>query len=823
MKNAAPAQDDLASAHLVSQPPSRPVTVALIGNPNTGKTTLFNALTGLRMRVGNYPGVTVETKKGQMTCPDPRAGASGLSGRSFALVDLPGTYSLAPRSPDEMLAVDLLLGQQAGEPRPDVVVSLVDASNLERNLYLTTQVLELGVPVVVALNMIDVAEAHGIKIDSERLSANLGVPVVPVQANKGRGLDRLRQVVAETASLPNAERGTRSAELTTSSAFRAPRSAPGRVPFPEAFEREVQGLHKALGDDVPLYLVERLLLDVGGYTESRFVSRHPSLATLLPAARRRLADAGCLVPAVEARARYGWIRTATTGCVERPRQRKAAWTDRLDRILTHRLWGSLVFLLLMFVVFQSIFTGTQPLMDWIKAGKDALARLLTRGLPPGPFTSLLTRGVLEGVGSVLVFVPQIVTLFGFIAILEDCGYMARAAFLMDKIMSRCGLSGKSFIPLLSSVACAVPGIMATRVIENRRDRLATILVAPLMSCSARLPVYALLIGAFLSPAAGYSWWVPGLTLFCMYLIGLVVAPLVALLLKRTLLRGETPAFVMEMPMYKWPSWRTVLRRMTDSGWMFVRRAGTLILATMIVIWALLYFPCWDAQGHSYDERIAALNATVETQRDELESLPQDESDDPEEKAAAGPPARRPLVLDEQRRRELRAVVDPVDDEVNRLQQEWRSQSLLGRAGKVIEPVVRPLGWDWRIGMAALASFPAREVMVGALGIIYNQGEGDSGDARYTRNLARAMKAQTWDGTPEGRKIFTAPVALSVMVFFALCCQCASTLAVIKRETNSWRWPAFTFVYMTVLAYLGALTVYQVGSLFGGSVVGWLGG
>jgi ferrous iron transport protein B len=818
MKNAVTSRDDPSPCDLVTLSPSHPVTVALIGNPNTGKTTLFNALTGLRMRVGNYPGVTVETKKGQMTC----------QGHVFNLVDLPGTYSLAPRSPDEMLAVDLLLGQQPGEQRPDVVISLVDASNLERNLYLTTQVLELGVPVVVALNMIDVAEAHGIKIDAGRLSANLGVPVVPIQANKGRGLDRLRQVVAETASRHQPRHKPEAPA----------KGPPPRVAFPEVFEREVGALGKELGDEVPVYLVERLLLDVGGYTESRLLPRHPALAALLPAARGRLADAGCRGPAAEARARYGWIRTATTGCLERPKERKVTWTDRLDRVLTHKLWGSLIFLLLMFVVFQSIFTGTQPLMDWIKSGKDALARLLTRNLPAGPLTSLLTRGVLEGVGSVLVFLPQIVTLFGFIAVLEDCGYMARAAFLMDKIMSRCGLSGKSFIPLLSSVACAVPGIMATRVIENRRDRLATILVAPLMSCSARLPVYALLIGAFLSPnrpgvasadQPGYSWWVPGLTLFCLYLIGLVVAPLVALLLKRTLLRGETPAFVMEMPMYKWPSWRTVLRRMTDSGWMFVRRAGTLILATMIVIWAMLYFPHWDGQGQSYDERIAALNGKVQAQRDELEKLEQgvaaqrDELDDLKEKGDAASPAEQQrrqeleeeLAPVEEKMKPLREVVDPVDDEVNRLQQEWRGQSLLGRAGKVIEPVVRPLGWDWRIGMAALASFPAREVMVGALGIIYNQGEGDSGDARYTKNLAKAMKAETWDGTPEGRKIFTAPVALSVMVFFALCCQCASTLAVIRRETNSWRWPAFTFVYMTVLAYLGALLVYQVGSVFGG--------
>jgi ferrous iron transport protein B len=385
-------------------------------------------------------------------------------------------------------------------------------------------------------------------------------------------------------------------------------------------------------------------------------------------------------------------------------------------------------------------------------------------MAPGPLRSLLADGVVKGVGSVLVFLPQILILFGFIAVLEDCGYMSRAAFLMDKLMARCGLSGKSFIPLLSSVACAVPGIMAARVIENRRDRFATILVAPLMSCSARLPVYLLLIGAFLSPARGFAWWVPGVTLFAMYAIGLVVAPLVALGLKRTLLRGETPVFVMEMPLYKWPSLRGVVQRMTGAGWMFLRRAGTLILATMILVWALLYFPDTDAQGQSYDSRLAALKE-ANTAEAEAQS--------------------------------------------NDLQRQWRSQSILGTVGRAIEPAVRPLGWDWRIGMAALASFPAREVMVGTLGIIFNQGEVDPAKIREAglsgeTELSQALRQEA---------VFSVPTALSVMVFFALCCQCASTLVVIRRETRSRRWPIFTFVYMTVLAYIGAFVVYQVGSWF----------
>jgi len=736
------------------------LTVALLGNPNTGKTTLFNALAGMRQRVGNYPGVTVETKKGQMS----------VNGQAFQLIDLPGTYSLAARSPDEMVAVDLVLGQQAGEPRPDVVLTIVDASNLDRNLYLTTQALELGVPVVVALNMIDVAESQGIQIDATELTRRLGVPVVPIQANKRRGLDVLRQTLAATAGAkPPAK----------------------QAPFPEAFEREVTGLHKTLGGEMPPFLVRRLLLDVGGYTEQRLTRGNgANLRADVQAARHRLSDAQCGVPGVEARARYGWIRQLTTGCVERPKHRPTTWTDHLDRLLTHKFWGTLVFLALMFLVFESIFAWAQPVMDLIGGGIDWLGDQLTLLLPPGPLTSLLVEGILKGVGAVIVFLPQIVILFGFLAVLEDCGYMARAAFLMDKLMARCGLSGKSFIPMLSSVACAVPGIMATRVIENRRDRLATILVAPLMSCSARLPVYILLIGTFLT--VGRPWWVPGLTMFAMYAIGLIVAPLVALALKRTLLRGETPVFVMEMPLYKVPSLRTVLRRMIDSGWAFLRRAGTLILASMILVWGLMYFPRAESTGENFDVHLARLQQELNTVR--------------EEAAAA----------DEEKATTYQNQIDAQQTKIDELRGEWKRQSILGRMGRGIEPAVKPLGWDWKIGMAALASFPAREVVVGTLGIIYNRGKTDSKEIRDAPDVAgtelgKALQDAPWDDDPS-RKVFTVPTALSIMVFFALCCQCASTLAVIRRETRSWRWPVFTFVYMTVLAYVGALVVYQVGSL-----------
>jgi ferrous iron transport protein B len=728
------------SAGTATLSPRMRLTAALVGNPNTGKTTLFNALSGLNQRVGNYPGVTVETKKGRMNC----------AGQAFDLIDLPGTYSLAPRSPDEMVAVDVILGAQKGEARPDVVVCIVDASNLDRNLYLTTQALELGVPIVVALNMIDVATHQGIRIDVEKLSQQLGVPVVPIQANRGKGLDKLRETIAAVCA----------------TAVTAVAQTP---PFPEAFEREALTLQENLSDTPP-YLVRRLLLDVGGYTEQRLIGQYGErIKSQVQEARARLMTAGCPVPAVEARARYSWIHKITASCLQRPKERHVTWTDRLDRVLTHKIWGTLIFLVLMFLVFQSIYSIARWPMKWIGSGQDMLADL-AGFLPAGMLRSLLADGIIKGVGSVLVFLPQILILFAFIALLEDCGYMARAAFLMDKLMSRCGLSGKSFIPMLSSVACAVPGIMATRVIENRRDRFVTILVAPLMSCSARLPVYILMIAAFFpvrdaEHPDGFGWYVPGLVMFGMYMIGLVVAPPVAWLLKRTLLRGETPMFVMEMPLYKRPSLKAVLRRMVESGWAFVYRAGTLILASMILVWALLYFPSKD-----YEERLDQAQQTAKAE----------ERTDDEKQAA--------------------------QLETRRLTAEWKEQSLLGRLGHAIEPAVRPLGWDWRLGVAALASFPAREVVVGTLGMLYQVGPIDADDIRDSADLDKH------DLTNAIRQSNLKPAsALSLMVFFALCCQCASTLAVIKRETKSWRWPVFTFTYMTVLAYLGALLVYQIGS------------
>src|SRR5215212_6549193 len=564
---------------------TKTIRVALVGNPNTGKSTLFTALAGVRQRVGNYPGVTVEKKTGTL-----RHGH-----QHFELIDLPGTYSLAPRSPDEMVTVDVLLGRRDNAAPPDAVLCIVDASNLERNLFLASQVLSLGLPTIVALNMVDVARDREIEIDKDVLAKRLGVPVIAVQANRRVGIERL------TSSL---------AEVTNSTIV------PRENPFPAEFQRHASEfadwLNTKSPQPVPQFLVERLLLDGDGYLEGELLNGNAVEGLQkLQAARESLAAAGLPVPAVEAMARYDWVGRVLQGVSRRPNDHRPTTTDRIDAVLTHKVWGTLIFVAAMALLFSSIFVLAVPLMDLIDGAKVSLGKFVTNVLPEGALQSLVVDGIIGGVGAVVIFLPQILILFFFIAVLEDCGYMARAAFLMDRLMAGVGLSGKSFIPLLSSFACAVPGIMATRVIENRRDRLATILIAPLMSCSARLPVYILLIGAFLTD--GYPWWVPGLVMFAMYALGLVLAPLVAWALKSTLLRGPTPILVMEMPAYKLPSAGVVGRRVLDSGWAFLRRAGTVILASMVLVWALLNFPAGD-----YPERVAALTAQAEQQPERAE-------------------------------------------------------------------------------------------------------------------------------------------------------------------------------------------------------------
>ncbi len=735
-------------------------SIVLIGNPNTGKSTLFTTLCGVRQRTGNYPGVTVEKKLGRCS----------LGGDLVTLIDLPGTYSLAPRSPDEAIAVDVLLGRQAEVPDPDLILCIVDASNLERNLYLVSQLLELEKPVVVALNMMDVASAAGTKIDVAALADRLGVPVIPLVASLGTGVDLLREELA--------------------SSLAAPRSLPSPRPFPELFydvlERFSRDFAASSGSEPSRFLLERLLLDQGGYLEQGWAeAQHPGIREKLEQAREELAAGGMPVPAVEAMSRYGWVGGVLEGVLERASTDQPSWSDRIDHVLTHRVAGTLIFALMMVVVFQAIFSWATPLADGIDWSVSWVGEQVEASLPAGPFSSLLVDGVIAGVGAVLVFLPQIAILFFFLAILEDCGYMARAAFLMDRLMAVVGLNGKAFIPLLSSFACAVPGIMATRVIESRRDRLTTILIAPLMSCSARLPVYVLLTAAFIPNTGLLGGWVglQAATIASMYFLGIIVAMTAAWLLRRYLFPGETPPLVMELPPYKWPSRKVVALRVVERAGAFLRRAGTMILAVTVLVWAAASYPrspgALEAVAQRYDRQIEQLQV-----------------------------ARASAELGEQEKRVIATAIEGLErSREAEIQATILRGSVLGRVGQVIEPVVRPLGWDWRIGCAVVASFPAREVVIGAMGVIYRLGEEQD---EHSPTLKTALREATWEGTD--RRVFNIPVALSLMVFFALCAQCAATLAVIRRETNNWRWAAFAFSYMTVLAYIGAWLTYRVGML-----------
>ncbi|MCC6547822.1 ferrous iron transport protein B [Candidatus Sumerlaeota bacterium] len=720
--------------------------VVLCGNPNTGKTTVFNALTGFRAHTGNYAGVTVERKSGPLR--------GSTSQHPVEIIDLPGAYSLAARSADEMVAVEVLLGFREDEPRPDLALIVVDASNLERNLFLATQVIESGVPCAIVLNMMDAAHANSIVIDQKLLSQRLGVPVFPAVASRGEGFDTIRQFLTD----PNG----------------APPPPPVVVPFPAAFESAAESARKAILDagaraeDTPPLLIRRALLESRGMAEELLAKRcGESARHALTTARVTLHDAGVKLPALEAHVRYDFIRNLLDGAAQRPQSRRETHSDRIDRILIHKVWGTAIFALLMLLVFQAIYSWSAPFMDMIDGTFGWLGGLIEASMPAGPLQSFLVNGVISGVGGVIVFLPQILFLFLFISLLEDCGYMARAAFLMDRLLNGCGLSGRSFIPMLSSFACAIPGIMATRTIEDRRDRFTTILIAPLMSCSARLPVYTLLIGAFIPSRRLFGVVnVQGLTLFAMYCVGFVVAIPVALILKKTFFRGATPALLLELPPYRRPSLKTVFWRLVDRAGAFLKRAGTIIFAVSVLIWAATYYPHPESIRSETEARFQT----------ELSSAVNDD-----EKAT---------------------IQDEVDKAVSGA---YLRQSFLGRAGIAIEPFVEPLGWDWKIAIAALASFPAREVIVSTLGIIYDLGADTDEQSTDLRDKLRAATREN------GQPVFTIPVALSIMVFFALCAQCAATLAVMRRETNSWRWPAFAFAYMTTLAYLGALLTFQVGT------------
>ncbi len=720
--------------------------IALIGNPNTGKSALFNRLTGSRQRVGNYPGLTVEKKIGTVR----------LDSGEADVIDLPGIYSLAAISPDERVVLDVLAGKVAGVCQPDLLVCVVDACNLKRNLFLITQIAEAGLPAVLALNMWDTAEARKIGIDLEVLSARLGVPIIPTVGAKGHGVDQLKAAISKGLS-----------EYPMMTRVAWPK------PVADAFEHLTEQLRGAGGRRLTPAETQRLMFDVdadaplGGELDA--AHRDQCVAQ----SREILKHGGYEVGQVETAVRYAWIDDLLSGVLTPAGNAKRAFSESIDDLLTHRVFGLAVFGAVMYVVFQAIYTLAGPFMDLIEMGFWARGKWIGGMLEGMPILqSLVVDGLVGGVGGVLIFLPQIVILFLFISLLEDAGYMPRAAFLMDRLFGWCGLSGKSFVPMLSSYACAVPGIMATRTIQEPKARLTTILVCPLMSCSARLPVYVLLIGAFIEPIYGPAW--AGFTLFVMHFVGLGVAIVAAFIFNRLILRGRPTPFVLEMPPYRVPQWRDVLWRVYERAREFVLRAGTVILAMSVVIWAMCYFPRPD----SVREQALVQRAAELVQQEGIT-----------EAAAV-----ERLTTDE-------ALIASVDTAA---EGHYLEQSLMGRLGHTVQPVFAPAGFDWKITVGVLASFPAREVIISTLGILYNLGadasEEDEGLVAAMRNAKDV----------QGNAVFTPVVAVAIMVFFALCSQCMATLVVIAREAN-WKWAVFSFVYMTVLAWGGAVLVYQVGT------------
>jgi ferrous iron transport protein B len=707
-------------------------TVAVIGNPNAGKSTLFNRLTGMRQKTANYPGVTVERRSGRMT----------IAEKNIELVDLPGTFSLSPNSTDEQIAVSVLLGRVPGTPVPDAILAVVDATRLYQGLFLLQQLSEFGIPVTVALTMSDAAERNGIRIDIDRLGAALGgMRIVPVVATTGRGFDVLR---AELGRLSAAEP-----------------ASPVQA-WPE-LSQAVDELAE-LDPDSGLTRTELERLIIGGESALRVLGSPTPSAQLAAKAHEisRQLCAGEPPLAVEARRRYKWV----TGLLDEVQVSTSEFARGRAAVLDwiNQPWPStILFVAVMAIVFQAVFAWATPFMDLIDAGMGALGGLIANFLPDNALRSFIVDGVIAGVGSVIIFLPQILILFLFIILMEDTGYLARAAFLVDRAMRSVGLSGQSVIPLLSSFACAVPSIMATRVIPNRRDRIATILAAPFMTCSARLPIYALMIAAFVPQRNIGFLNLQGIVLFGLYAIGIFGGVATALMLKRTALRGEAPSFVLALPEFRWPDARSLAIKLLDRVRIFLRRAGTVIFFVAVIVWALAWFP----RSESLEEDVAAQRAQAQVT---LEGE----------------------ALDNE--------LDRIDNEAAALHLE---QSWLGRAGHLVEPIFIPLGWDWRVSAAVIAGFPAREVVVAVLGTIYALGD----EAEEERLAARLGEAR-W---PDGSLVFTLPMVLGLLLFYAWCLQCAATLAVIRRETNSWRWPIFAWTYMTALGYVGALVIYQLGS------------
>ena len=718
-----------------------PIRIALAGNPNSGKTTIFNNITGARQHVGNYPGVTVEKKEGSAV----------HEGHQLTVVDLPGIYSLTAYSIEELLARDFIINE-----RPDVVIDVIDASNLERNLYLTVQLIELGAPLVLAFNMSDVAEHRGMQFDLELLSRLLGAPIVLTVGHKKKGQDELLETAMKVAS-------------------KEIRYPPVSISYGKSINRLLDGIEALVKSDTgfagrrPARWAALKLLENDGSVFADVKS-----SALAQAVREGMEFiqkvAGDNPETVIAERRYGFISGACQEAVRTSVESRHDVSDRIDAVLTNRVLALPIFLGLMWLMFKFTFVASEPLVHWIELGFGALGGAIGRVLPQGSAArSLLVDGIIGGLGGVLVFVPIIGLLFLFMAVLEATGYMARAAFIMDRYMHKVGLHGQSFIPMILGFGCTVPGIMACRVIPDRRDRLVTILITPFMSCGARLPIYGLFIGAFFAESGGT-------VLFSLYALGILIALLSARILRKFVLKGDASPLVMELPPYRMPTVRGVLLQTWEQVRMYLRKAGTVILLGSVLMWFLSSFP-WEPRYSTNDEAQIARAQKLSVGR--AFSLPYE--GDAESLGAA------------------------VKDIESRKQAERLQRSYAGTLGMALEPLIRPLGFTWEIGVALIGGLVAKEVVVSTLGTLYSVSEAD----HESQPLRERLQNARW---PDGRKVYTPLVAFTLMVFSLLYLPCVAALAVIKKETGTWKWPLFTLAYTTGVAWVVSFVVYQLGSV-----------
>lgn len=703
---------------------SKNIQIALVGNPNCGKTSLFNVLTGLNQKVGNFPGVTVDKKSGSFQLED---------GADVTVIDLPGTYSLYPRREDEWVAYSVLM-QQDEKHQPQMVVLVADASNLKRNLLFASQIIDLKIPVIIGLTMMDIAKSKGIQINVQDLERELGVPVIPINPRKNKGISALKKAIAQTAN----------------QLYKAPIRdfIPNMELAPEAISE-----------------VKRNFSEISDYKAIHYLINHESFKTIPY-------DQQNLIESIEVKNKFNHTKTQAEEILQRynkiesilkqsvstpsPLQKKLN-SDRLDNLLLHRFWGYVILLAVLFLMFQGVFWLADYPMTFIDWAFGSISDAVSSALPTAWWSDLLVNGLIAGLGGIVIFVPQIMILFGLVTILEDTGYMARISFLTDKLMRKVGLNGKSVMPMISGFACAVPAIMSARNIENKKERLLTILVTPLMSCSARLPVYSILI-ALVIPNT-YIWGIislKGLVMTGLYLLGLVTALVISYIAKFFIKIQEKSYFILELPIYRAPRWKNVFVTMYEKAKIFVVQAGKVIIVISLFLWALSSYGPGDRMSKVEEEYAAKIEVNPD-QEDELT-------------------------------REMNTAL--------------LQNSYAGIIGQSIEPVIRPLGYDWKIGIALITSFAAREVFVGTMATLYSvEGGDDADEATLTEKMHAAVHS-------DGTKVYTLATGLSLMVFYVFAMQCMSTLAIVKRETKSWKWPIIQLVYMTALAYIFSLAIYQ---------------